>query len=143
VPLQPAPTEKSQQLPDARPSNPEVSEHLTLVALVGDPKRSGQADGPTVLPQDLHTKGVQGPPRDVLRGMPQRFLEPEGDFLGGFVGKGDGADPIGAEPQFRDEVVHPTDQTERLPRPGTGDDQHWSEGCVDRFTLFREGRERH
>ena len=121
--------------------DPEPAEHILLVLVIGNAESAAHADAIAVLAQDLGAEGVEGAAFDRPGAVAERGLEAFGDFLRGFVGKGDGADPRGIEALALDQEADALDQAEGLPRPGAGQDEHGAEGRLDGLALAGRRRE--
>ena len=78
---------------------------------------------------------MQGPSGDLLGGGTDLAPEPRRNFVGGLVGKSDGADPCRRQPFAGDEVTDARDQAVGLAGARTGDDEHGSEGGLNRTAL--------
>ena len=143
VVLQPPPGEQGEQSAPALGVDAEAAEHDPLVLLVGHPKAAVESGGVGMLAEDGQAQGVERPPRDLLRALPQRALEPHADLLCRLVGERHGADAGGVEVEEGDQAVHTADQAEGLAGSRPGHDEGGPERGLDRKALVEQRLEVH
>ena len=92
--------------------------------------------------EQSETERVNRPARDQLRALAQHRLQTIRDLLGRAIGERHRADAVRID-TGGDQVLDPSDETKRLPRARSRDDEHRAQGRFDRAALLGQGSESH
>ena len=98
------------------------AEDRELILLVGNAKSRLEPHVRAELTQQLRTEGMN---RSALHELDlgAELLQTRGDLVGRFVREREDADPVGVDSKVLDEESNALDETECLPRPGSGEDE--------------------
>src|SRR6188472_578298 len=141
--LQAIETEQGQDLGPSLFRHPQSLQHPELVFLVRHSETGAQSALLGKVSQHLEAQSVKRSPSDVLRRVPPRLAEPQGDLFSCLVGKGDSQNPARGDSELLDEMLDPTNQAVGLAGTGPRHDQHRAQRGLDGKALLDSGVETH